>query len=183
MAELLELYWDLIAVVEARFAVVPSEVEEERFYRRFQAHVVRRVGRRITCTARGRACAEDKYPDFQQIGDMYGAVGDEQGVHLYKWVQSSRRLLVLMDERAAGRVDLKRWLVMMMELVDGARMLRGCQALQVYVSREDLVNVKDLLKNLNWIGGELVQNVGDRWSDDEAMVWSDERYVVIRFDC
>ncbi|AMD20771.1 HDR028Cp [Eremothecium sinecaudum] len=189
-AELIELYWDFITVMESKFIVQTSSsgnVEEsDKFYRSFQRHIVKRVGKKITCVSKGKMSAEDKYPEFQQVGDQYGVIIDHYGMHFYKVVQNSRVLLAIMDNKSNTVVDLKNWLIMMMEFIASNNKLfpHGCQWLQLYVPREDFVTVKDLRKNLHWIGGDILRNFGDQWPEDDTLIlWNDERYVVFRFEC
>ncbi|AET38275.1 Oaz1p Ecym_2556 [Eremothecium cymbalariae DBVPG len=178
--------------MESRFLVFPNmrsggdDAQDTRSYRVFQKHIVKRVGKKITCLTKGLSSSEDKYPDFQQIGDLYGVILEQYGMHFYKAITNNRNLLVIMDRRVHTAMDLKKWLIMIMELVGNNLEIfpHGCQWLLLFVDRSNLVNIKDLLKNLNWIGGEIVQNFGDCCTGDENPVcWNDTDFITIRFEC
>lgn len=186
--DLTELYWDVILVLEASFLATPPRDAKE--YKRFQKIIVDRVGKQLAHYSKG-AKLRDIYPAAQstivssaslwrQVGRSYTVLYNPSLFNMPLWCKTTNiHFHVVINQDIQ---DVKQLLLSLLEYAD----MVSVQFLRIYLMRE-FQGIKELLHNLNWLGGYMVKNE-DRTKyfeqlSPEELEFSDEKFVIVEFEC
>ncbi|KAM3162872.1 hypothetical protein ACU8KH_03137 [Lachancea thermotolerans] len=178
-AALTELYWDAILLTESEF--LDSGYHD---YTGFQRQVVRQVGQALTMYERGHKAPfrSRSVALWRQIGLSYSLLYYPDWFQNPIWCKSdSTRLQVILSQDISQVVKQ-----LLMSLLEFTATL-DLAWLRLCVLR-DVTGIKDLLRNLSWLGGRVVPNENrtaalDSLTAHECATFSDEKYVIVEFEC
>ncbi|CAR23548.1 Oaz1p [Lachancea thermotolerans CBS 6340] len=178
-AALTELYWDAILLTESEF--LDSGYHD---YTGFQRQVVRQVGQALTTYERGHKAPfrSSSVALWRQIGLSYSLLYYPDWFQNPIWCKSdSTRLQVILSQDISQVVKQ-----LLMSLLEYTATL-DLAWLRLCVLR-DVTGIKDLLRNLSWLGGRVVPNENrtaalDSLTALECATFSDEKYVIVEFEC
>ncbi|CUS24426.1 LAQU0S16e01442g1_1 [Lachancea quebecensis] len=178
-ATVTELYWDAILLTESEF--LDSSYHD---YTSFQHQVVRQVGQSLTMYERGHKAPSRQKPValWRQIGLSYSLLYYPDWFQDPIWCKSdSTRLQVVLSQDISQVVKQ-----LLMSLLEYAAAI-DLAWLRLCVLR-DVTGIKDLLRNLSWLGGRVVPNEDriaalDSLTALECAMFSDEKYVIVEFEC
>lgn len=176
---LTELYWDAILLTENGF-LDPCYHD----YTSFQRLIVREVGRSLTLHERGLKPSSSMTAKsvWRQIGLSYTLLFCPEWAQRPIWCKadSTRLQVVLMEDISKVVKQL------LMSLLEYAATL-DLTWLRLSLVR-DVAGIRELLRNLSWLGGRVVPNENrsaalDGLSPVECAMFSDEKYVIVEFEC
>ncbi|SCW03558.1 LAFE_0G13124g1_1 [Lachancea fermentati] len=179
-----ELYWDAILLAESEFLV-----EGHADYGAFQRHVVAKVGQAITINDRALKPQRTHLAPGASPGTLWRHIGAVYSLIYYPdwfpaplWCKCNLTHLQVTLPYDISRVAKP----LLMSLLEYASTL-NLVWLRLYV-RRDVVGIKALLRNLNWLGGHIVPNEDraralDTLSLVEGAMFADDKYIVLEFEC
>ncbi|SCU85064.1 LADA_0D05490g1_1 [Lachancea dasiensis] len=177
--QLTELYWDSILLTESSF-LDPGHLD----YPSFQRFVVQEVGNMLTILDKGYKMDSKRAgkSPWRHIGLSYSILYFADWYSSPIWCKNdSTRLQVVLTRNMHNVVR-----PLLMALLEYAANL-NLVMLRLHVSR-NVDGIKELLRNLNWLGGRIVSNENrfkalECLTPQEGTMFSDEKYVIIEFEC
>ncbi|SMN21230.1 similar to Saccharomyces cerevisiae YPL052W OAZ1 Regulator of ornithine decarboxylase (Spe1p), antizyme that binds to Spe1p to regulate ubiquitin-independent degradation [Maudiozyma saulgeensis] len=185
---LIELYWDIILLLESQFMVSNIDI------RKFRQSLINKFSNKIN----------NKKDVLHNYSSLWRSIGDEYfllylPVHyndiLYAKRSGSSLHVPLSNPlklfSSTTQASFKDLLLILLEFA----FTHNCHSLRIYFPKdssqnnniESINSFKKILMNLNWIGGKIVKNE-DRDSCLEQMnfddlMTSDEKFLVLEFEC
>ncbi|GCF00491.1 mediates the degradation of SPE1 (ornithine decarboxylase) by the proteasome [Zygosaccharomyces mellis] len=191
---LVQLYWDIILLTESKF-LLPQYRHQQQYLKLFQKYVVDKMG--VTLN---RMVKPVKVPysgpgnvntPWRRLGVSYLMVYLPLHFKDVIWCKCDQFCfhVILPQNNASlplrrGNSNDKEWLLALLELGDKL----GMQSIRLYIGRDDFNGVSTFLRNLNWIGGKLVSNENraglmTQCSSVDDLIFGDENYVILEFEC
>lgn len=181
-----ELLWDIIYLTEYQYML---DYYKGEHHKDFQKALVKRVGSHLndmvnpTKTKIRQNCIRPQL--WRAVGERYTLLYLPLHFKDLIWCKATGSFLhvVLPGNREKNEIHVhKEWLLAILEMAG----FWSLSHVRLYIPRTDLTNIQALLKNLHWIGANLVPNE-DRNEcqndDDSDIMLSDENYIILECEC
>lgn len=177
-----ELLWDIIYLTEYQYLL---PYYQEGHHKDFQKQLVGRVGKHLNELVRSKIRQVITKPQlWRSIGDRYTLLYLPLHFKDLIWCKATQSFLhvVLPINTEKGIHVHKDWLLAILEMAG----YWNLSYVRLYIPRNDLINIQALLKNLHWIGANLLPNEDRNEchnNDDDDIMLSDENYIILECEC
>lgn len=180
-----ELLWDIIYLTEYQYML---EYYRGENHKQFQKKLVKRVGTHLNnmVNARKVPLRQNIKPQlWRSIGERYILIYLPLHFKNLIWCKATESFLhvVLPFNNEKNEIPVhKEWLLAILEMAG----FWNLSHVRLYIPRTDLTNIQALLKNLHWIGANLLPNEDRNEchnNDDDDIMLSDENYIILECEC
>ena len=179
-----ELLWDIIYLTEHQFLLPYYHGE----HKKFQKKLVKRVGNHLNSLVNNSASKPTGSMTvnvrhvWRNVGDRYTLLYLPLYFKELIWCKANGSIFHVIIPHTKDHVihEHKEWLLAILEMAG----YWNLSHVRLYLPRDDLTNIQTLLKNLHWIGANLLPNENrNECNENDDITLSDETYIILECEC
>lgn len=173
---LFELYWNIILLMESQF--LTRELDLTSFKRFRKSYLINKFSGKLNSAKIDSIVTTTSF--WRNVGDYYMILYLPLYYNNLIYCKiSSIYLHIVLPQNFNILKNCKDWLLSFLEMGN----LHNCSFLRLYINRDN-TNIQSILRNLNWIGGKMIQNEDrNNIQDLNDLLLGDENFIILEFEC